>query len=151
MPLISVSVKHGKAVLRLEIEPAMTILDVMKQIEQRTGVPVPLQKLIQAGKVLDPKLTLEHLQVKSGARWMLLAAAQGQTRVSPAAGGIRVSRGYLIHELPPCVCRDRLQQRKSPRTRLRRHGRGWQHSGRASRGVGLGHPHPQALRHPQPQ
>ena len=86
MPLISVSVKHGKATLQLEMESALTILNAMEQIEQQTGVYVRSQKLIQAGKVLDPKLTLEQSKVYNGARWMLMAAAQGQTRVSPAAG-----------------------------------------------------------------
>lgn len=103
MPLISVSVKHGKAVVQLEMESALTILNAMEEVEQQTGVPVRSQKLIQAGKVLDPKLTLEQCKVKPGAKWMLMAAAQGQTQVSLAAGVDPLAGAVSSMSCPPAA------------------------------------------------
>ena len=148
MPLISVSVKHGKAVVQLEMESALTILNAMEEVEQQTGVPVRSQKLIQAGKVLDPKLTLEQCKVKPGAKWMLMAAAQGQTQVSLAAGVEPLAGAVSSMSCPPAAAGSGCSSASCPGEGCTGTG-GGQRSGVASRGVGLGHP--QALLQPQPQ
>ena len=79
---LSVTVKHGKNMLQLELEKGTTILQAMRQIEEQTGVFVRQQKLIQAGKILEASQTLEQAEIKNNAKWMLMTAAEGtQTQV----------------------------------------------------------------------
>ncbi|KAJ3184125.1 Ubiquitin domain-containing protein ubfd1 [Irineochytrium annulatum] len=68
-----IKVAYRKEIYDIELEPTSTVAELKKEIESRTNISPPLQKVIFKG-ILKDELTLEDAKLTGGAKVMLMAS-----------------------------------------------------------------------------
>ena len=82
---LSFRVTHRKDVLRLSMPPSATVSELHAKLEELTGIPPTMQKVMFKGGLKDKTKTLADVGIKSGVKMMLVGSKQADIAKLKAA------------------------------------------------------------------
>jgi len=71
---ITLTVKHGKEVITLEVDPNITLLKLRQELHARTNIKPDQQKIMLKGTLKDDDKTLKELQIIDKSKLMLVGS-----------------------------------------------------------------------------
>ena len=95
--MLSFRVTHRKDLHRIVIPLTATVLDLHKELERLTGIPVEMQKIMYKGGMKDKSKTLTDMGVKDGIKMMLMGSKPAEVEALAAAGKAASAEPLLQH------------------------------------------------------